>query len=38
LLVAPVEGENNQVLVRIHLDGSDIIREKICNVRFVRLV
>ena len=38
IIVAPVEGENNQVLVRIHRTGEGFLREDICGVRFVPLV
>ena len=37
-LVAPVEGENSQVLIRSHRDGEELITEEICAVRFVRLI
>ena len=38
LLVAPVEGDNNQVLVRIQRIGNEFVSEEICGVRFVPLV
>tara|TARA_B100000459_G_scaffold47731_1_gene25104 strand:+ start:2665 stop:3327 length:663 start_codon:yes stop_codon:yes gene_type:complete len=38
LLVAPVEGDNNQVLVRIQRIGDELVRKEICGVRFVPLV
>ena len=38
LLVAPVEGENNQVLVRMQRINDEFLRHDICGVRFVPLV
>ncbi|MAJ50170.1 MAG: protein-L-isoaspartate O-methyltransferase [Flammeovirgaceae bacterium] len=38
LIVAPVEDENNQMLVRIQRINEEYFREDICGVRFVPLV
>jgi protein-L-isoaspartate(D-aspartate) O-methyltransferase len=38
IIVAPVDGENNQVLVRIQRTSEEFLREEICGVRFVPLV
>lgn len=38
VLVAPVEGERHQMLIRIERNGDIISRKDICGVRFVRLV
>ena len=38
ILVAPVEGENHQILIRVERNGDMISKEDICGVRFVRLV